>query len=81
MPYRFVRLASGEDCVVDEAGGADPGGDGEKGSWCSYVYGLECGPIDQGNVVDTDRGRRRRLVGGLEEDFWTRSPAETRDSI
>jgi hypothetical protein len=51
-------VGSGEDGVIDEPGGAGSGD----------LHGIERGPVDQGDVVNTDCGfGGESLAGGLDE--------------
>jgi hypothetical protein len=48
------ELSEWEKQVVDEAGGADEGGDGEEGAVASVGEGQEGVGIDDGGVVEAD---------------------------
>src|ERR1017187_5372969 len=54
-----------KDGVVDEAGGAKPGGYGEEGAGGCDFHGLQGGPVDGFDVIDADgRLGSEGLAGG-----------------
>src|ERR1035441_6647108 len=63
---RSLSLAGRDYEVVDEAGGADEGGDGEEGAVASVGEGQEGVGIDDGGVVEAD-GRGVRAGVGRED--------------